>query len=262
MRFEIKLDNEIIGYSDLEHPSDRSTGGASGRFVPAPAYAAVRQYFAEHTINWVPMPNLTLWLAGGGSVECVGGLQVMDSSVALGKDMIEVDVAGITYPSYDELFPDWAEVESRHQKKHIEALLAKAIQSYLPVHGRGDEAEQEQRQQVCFALDALLALLLRETETWSPYDWNDGVLASIEIPSPGLLDLQGLATWAKDEKRSGFYWEPFAASVRVSEAGNELLGYEIKFADAALGLGKVPYNTHPRGWNCAPPKKWMFTFGT
>jgi hypothetical protein len=41
---------------------------------------------------------------------------VMDYS-AIGKDVIEVDIAGITDPPYDELFPDWPEIEKRRRRK-------------------------------------------------------------------------------------------------------------------------------------------------
>src|SRR5579871_5316956 len=102
MRFEVKLDGQVIGYSDLEHHGDRSMGGASGCFVPTPAYAAVRHQFLALVDNWVPMQNLTLWLAGGGLIECAGGVMVMDYSIKLGKEIIELDVGGITAPSYDE----------------------------------------------------------------------------------------------------------------------------------------------------------------
>jgi hypothetical protein len=260
VRFEVKLDEQVIGYSDLENHGDRAMGGASGRFVPASAYAAVRQRFLDSVDDWVPMPNLTLWLAGGGPVECVGGIMVMDYSVDLGKETIELNVGGITFPSFDELFPDWSEIEKRNRKGDAEAILAKDIQAYLSLHGRDDEGEQEQLQKVCSALDHLLALLLQlqESKVWDQNYWNDGVIASAEISSPSVLDLQGLAIWAKDNT-SGFYWEPFAAVVRISKAG-DLVDYQIKFADATWGLGKVAWNTRPRGWNCTPPQKWMFEF--
>jgi hypothetical protein len=32
------------------------------------------------------------------------------------------------------------------------------------------------------------------------------------------------------------------------------------FGDAALGLGNVEYNEHPRGWNWSRPEKWIFVF--
>jgi hypothetical protein len=144
-------------------------------------------------------------------------------------------------------------------KKRAETRLVEEIKSYLPVHGRGDESEQQQLRQVCSALEGLLDELLREEEMWSPYYWVDSVLASIEIPSPGLLYLQGLAIWG-DRGTTKQWWEPFSASVHVPQGRNELLHYQIMFADAALGLGKVPYNTHPRGWNCAPPENWLFVF--
>jgi hypothetical protein len=75
MRFEVKLGEQVIGYSDLEHHGDRSMGGASGRFVPGPAYAAVRPRFLELVSNWVPMPDLTLWLAGGAQWNALVGLR-------------------------------------------------------------------------------------------------------------------------------------------------------------------------------------------
>lgn len=205
------------------------------------------------------MPSLTVWLTGDGHIECVGGVQVLDFSAALEEDTIELDIAGITHPPYVELFPDCEEVQARQLKRHAENRLAKEIQSYLPAHGRGDESEQAQLRQVCSALERLLDELLREEQMWSPNYWVDGVLASIEIPSPALLNLQGLAIWG-DRGATKQWWEPFSASVYVPEERNELLRYEIMFADAALGLGKVPYNTHPRGWNSAPPKKWLFVF--
>jgi hypothetical protein len=258
MRFEVKLDEQVIGYSDLESHGNRRMSGASGRFAPAPAYAAVRQRFLDVVDRWVPMPNLSLWLAGDGPVECVGGFKVMDYSVEIGKETIELDVGGILFPSFDDLFPDWPEIEKHNRKSNAEAMLVKDIQAYLPLHGRDDEEQQKQLHTVCSVLDHLLALLLQETEAWDQDYWNDGVIARAEISSPGVLDLQGLAILGKRHE-SGFYWEPFAAVIRISETG-DLFGYRIKFADAVLGLGKVAYNTHPRGWNCGPPEKWLFEF--
>src|SRR5262249_19603989 len=162
-----------------------------------------------------------------------------------GKETIELDVAGITFPSFDQLFPDWPEIEKDNRKSNAEGMLLKEVQAYLPLHGRDNEDERKQLQKVCSVLDHLLALLLQETETWDRNYWNDGVMASVEISSPGVLDLQGLAIWARGNE-SGFYWEPFAAVVRISETG-DLGAYQIKFADAALGLGKVAYDSHPRG---------------
>jgi hypothetical protein len=43
MRFEVKLGNEIIGFSELEG-GDPPMGVASGRFVPTPAYTSIQPY--------------------------------------------------------------------------------------------------------------------------------------------------------------------------------------------------------------------------
>jgi hypothetical protein len=54
--------------------------------------------------------------------------------------------------------------------------------------------------------------------------------------------------------------EPFFASLRVSESGEELLGYQIMCGDAATGLGKSPYATRGKTVARSNPKDWIFVF--
>jgi hypothetical protein len=184
-----------------------------------------------------------------------------DSDVLLRYTNLSEPTQGANSPVDLKSTPYFKTTMPNQWKQHAETMLAKKIQSYLPVHGHGDEYEQEQLRQVCSAMERLLDELLREEEMWNPHNWIDGVLGNIEIPSPGLLHLQGLAIWG-DRGTRHQWWEPFSASVHVTEGKEELLRYEIMFADAAVGLGKVPYNAHPRGWNWAPPEKWLFVFTT
>jgi len=104
MRFEVKLGNEIIGFSELEG-GDPPMGVASGRFVPTPAYASIQPYCIERRDHWLSIPELMIELAGGAPIECSGGVQIIDFSPELGEAGIEVHLNGVTNPPYSELFP-------------------------------------------------------------------------------------------------------------------------------------------------------------
>lgn len=104
MRFDVKLGNEIVGFSDLEF-GDASMGCASGRFVPAPAYASIQQYCIEHFDSWEPIPALTISLPGGPAIECSGGIQVADLGPQAPDGYIEISICGVFNPSYAQLFP-------------------------------------------------------------------------------------------------------------------------------------------------------------
>jgi hypothetical protein len=73
------------------------------------------------------------------------------------------------------------------------------------------------------------------------------------------LSILGLMIWG--EKGEAQQWvEPFFASLRVSESGEELLGYQIMCGDAVVGLGKSPYETHARPAGRSDPEEWIFVF--
>jgi hypothetical protein len=54
--------------------------------------------------------------------------------------------------------------------------------------------------------------------------------------------------------------EPLFATLRVSENGEELLGYYVMCGDAAAGLRKVPYETHAKVVGRSDPEDWIFVF--
>lgn len=138
--------------------------------------------------------------------------------------------------------------------------LADEVRSYLLVHGRGDEAEEIQLRSVCSGIARLLGRLLDSEERWNRYYWVDAILpTSVTVPLPGELNIQGLVIWG-DRGTTQQWWEPFAATMRVYASPDTVLGYQMMFGNAQLGLGKVRYNTHPRGWNWAPPESWLFVF--
>ena len=108
MRFEVKLESEVIGFSELEN-GDPPMGVASGRLMPTPAYASIQPYCIEHRDHWINISGLTVETPGGVLIECGGGVQIIDFSPELGERGIEIHLNGITSPAYTELFPHHAE---------------------------------------------------------------------------------------------------------------------------------------------------------
>lgn len=85
------------------------------------------------------------------------------------------------------------------------------------------------------------------------------VLDAVTVISPVELCLRGRADWGK-ASRGPVWIEPFFGSVRISESGEANVSYDLKFGDAARGLGRVPYGKHLRYPSWLFPEKWLFTF--
>ena len=115
MRFEVRLRNETIGFTEPEG-GDPPMGVAGGRFFPTPAYKSFQPYCVEHRESWRSVPELTVSLVGGRPIECVN-VVILDYSCELGTEEIEVEALGIPYPLYGELFPQHVEVYRNQFKK-------------------------------------------------------------------------------------------------------------------------------------------------
>lgn len=102
-RFSIYIQEVLVGHSMLEH-GDPPMGGASGLFVPSPAYASIRR---ECQINHADQSSLHLHAQteSGIQIPCIG-IGILDYSAEVAPPYIEVNVLGIPYPLYGELFPD------------------------------------------------------------------------------------------------------------------------------------------------------------
>ena len=108
MRFEVKLGNEVVGFSELEG-GDVPMGLAFGRFFSSAAYSSIQPYCISHRDHWVPIPELTVSLAGGVPIQCSGSIQMIDLSPELGEAGIQIHLNGVTNPPYGELFPHHVE---------------------------------------------------------------------------------------------------------------------------------------------------------
>ena len=112
MRFEVKLGNELIGFSELEG-GDASMGCAFGRFLPTPGYTSIQPDCIKHRDSGYQIPSLTVEVAGGVSIESSGGVKIIDFSPELGEVGIQIHLLGVTNPPYDELFPHHVEADEK-----------------------------------------------------------------------------------------------------------------------------------------------------
>lgn len=102
-RFEILSNGTVVGNSDLEH-GDPPMGVAAGRFIPLPQYEGIRPAVVAARSSIQTHLALTVRTADG-RLTPAAGTQINDYSVELGPEGIEVEVYGIGYPLYEELFP-------------------------------------------------------------------------------------------------------------------------------------------------------------
>jgi hypothetical protein len=147
----------------------------------------------------------------------------------------------------------------------LESKVAEFVRSYIRASSGGDASEeQEALRWICAGLERLLGGLLQGSGEWT--GWVDGIFPAtdmvpdaLKVTSPVELTVRGSALWGK-ASRGPFWIEPFLALLRISEDADALLSYSVKFADAARGLGTVPYDKHLRRPDWFFPAEWLFTF--
>ena len=108
MQFQIYIDNEIIGYSQLEW-GDAPMGAAGGIFHPTEAYLKYQQIFINSDFEKIYKLNLYAVAEDGLKFEPVGGVSIIDCSVEIGSEGIEVDVVGLDCKIYQKYFPQHIE---------------------------------------------------------------------------------------------------------------------------------------------------------
>jgi len=80
---------------------------------------------------------------------------------------------------------------------------------------------------------------------------------AIEVISENELIVRGTAYWVDG---TGSYWiEPFFGRVQVSAEADSIVSYELRFGNAARGLGTTPYGKHVRYVDWFKPTQWLFT---
>jgi hypothetical protein len=104
--FSVFAGKVLVGQSMLEF-GDPPMGVAFGKFQPVAAYAEIQR---ECQINHTNQDHLALSVrTEAGAVVPCAGVSILHSSVESQPVEIEVNVLGIPYPLYGELFPQHVE---------------------------------------------------------------------------------------------------------------------------------------------------------
>jgi hypothetical protein len=96
-KFRIYSGATLVGTSNLEH-GDPPMGVAFGRFFAAAAYESIQAVCASNHDDQTNL-HLSVAASSGETIQCAG-VAILD-----GGGDIEVNVLGISNPSYAELFP-------------------------------------------------------------------------------------------------------------------------------------------------------------
>ena len=102
-QFAVYSEDLLVGHSDLEQ-GDAPMGVAFGVFKPTDSYAKIRAIcVANHTDQAVLKLSVR---TGAGVVIPCAGVGIMEYQAAGEASYIEVNVLGIPYPLYEEIFPE------------------------------------------------------------------------------------------------------------------------------------------------------------
>jgi len=103
-RFEVFCKGHQIGWSDLEL-GDPPMGVAFGVFVPGPGYSSIQEQVRAFAQRDQRHFNFTVRIVDGEEFRAAG-VSIADYSFDCGEDAIELNVLGIEYPAYGEVFPE------------------------------------------------------------------------------------------------------------------------------------------------------------
>ncbi len=82
-------------------------GVAGGKLLPLPEYSIIQPAVIATRESPQAHLGLAVRLIGGQELPAQGGIHITDYSAELGfEDGLEIDVLGIGYPLYGELFPE------------------------------------------------------------------------------------------------------------------------------------------------------------
>ena len=105
-RFEVLAGKTLVGHTELEM-GDPPMGVATGKLLPLPEYRLIQPAVIAKRQGSQAHLALAVRLVGGIELPSAGGVHISDYSDDLGiEDGLEVDVLGIGYPLYEELFPE------------------------------------------------------------------------------------------------------------------------------------------------------------
>lgn len=101
-QFAIYAREILVGHSMLEH-GDPPMGVAFGVFIPNASYATI-QHECQTNHADQSLLQLSAKTESGRQISCAG-VGILDYSAEVDPSYVEVNVLGIPYPLYGELFP-------------------------------------------------------------------------------------------------------------------------------------------------------------
>lgn len=87
-------------------------GVASGRFYPAPGYRTIQLCCRQEHADQTGL-DLTVRTPDRQIIQCAG-VSILDYSAEFGETAIELNVLGISSPSYEDLFPQQVAEYEKH----------------------------------------------------------------------------------------------------------------------------------------------------
>jgi hypothetical protein len=102
-RYAVYSKGVLVGHSRLEH-GDPPMGVAFGEFTPNEAYREIQSECTTDHADQTAL-ELSVQTESGIEISCAG-VAILDYSGENDEPYAEVNVLGITYPRYEELFPD------------------------------------------------------------------------------------------------------------------------------------------------------------
>jgi hypothetical protein len=119
-QFSIYASESLVGYSMLEH-GDPPMGVAFGVFNPAGAYSEIQRECQTNHSDQSSL-HLSVRTESGAEIPCVG-VGILDYSAEIDPPYIEINVLGIPYPLYGELFTSHVaryEEQFREEPPHLQ----------------------------------------------------------------------------------------------------------------------------------------------
>jgi len=140
---------------------------------------------------------------------------------------------------------------SMEEQVTIERILADALRA------RSASGTHAAVPTVGSALARLLDSYLREQPSWQ-FRWVDDLLDQrVDHLSGGVIEVSGSMVWG-ERGRSEQWTDPFLASFTLSDDGNEVERYVLRFGDA--NAASVPYDKRRRSPGGDHSRTWSFVF--
>ncbi|WP_211228101.1 hypothetical protein [Azovibrio restrictus] len=101
--FDVYCGDLLVGYSELES-GDPPMGVAFGQFIPSDGYSTIQRQCIENHADQTKL-GLSVRTPNNETIICAG-VGILDYSEQVGEGFIELNVLGISYPLYEQLFPE------------------------------------------------------------------------------------------------------------------------------------------------------------